>query len=157
MKHLTMRKTYFSCLSVIVILLISFSSCKKDDDNNDDPPASTEIVVGKWKATCGFGTFEFTVNPARTYITEFSLKFDSWTMGYSTFNGTMNLSSTPGWQITNRQFSFSKNLNPIPPGSQMMNISGTFNSLGTGASGNWDANYDGITDSGSWTAVPLNN
>ncbi len=157
MKKLALSTLTFISISLLLILSFCFDSCKKDEDKKVDPPVSTEIVIGNWKATCGFGTFNFVVNSSQTYISEFSLNFDSWSMGNSTYNGTMTMSSTPGWQISNRQFSFSKNLNPFPPGSQMMTITGTFNAAGTGASGTWNANYDGVTDSGNWTAIPLNN
>jgi len=87
-----------------------------------------------------------------THITEFSLNFDGWTIGNSTRNGTITISSDPGWQISDRQFSFSRDLNPFPSGSEIMTINGTFSENGKEASGTWEADFDGSTDSGTWQA-----
>lgn len=115
-----------------------------------------EIVSGTWNATSGFGGFDFIVNSEATYITKFKLTFDNWRIGNHTLNGSITISYTtgPGWQITDRQFSFVSDLAPYPSTGHIMTISGSFHANGSEASGTWHADFDGSTDSGTWQASP---
>ncbi|MCB0589527.1 MAG: hypothetical protein KDD06_29855 [Phaeodactylibacter sp.] len=114
------------------------------------------IAPGAWIATSEFGTFEFQVNENATYITQFFLDFDSWPCGISTFNGSMTVSSEPGWAIIDGRFEFSTDLNPDPfdPESMPMTIRGGFEGNGTLAGGDWEATVGNTDCSGTWTAAP---
>ena len=153
MKNPSLTKFFLTGILLALVGLFYFISCGKDSDkitNGGTEPA--KIESGKWTATAGFGTFDFTVNSESTHITEFSLNFDGWTIGNTTHNGTITISRDPGWQISDRQFSFSRDLNPFPTSSQTMTIDGTFDDNGREASGDWEADFDGSTDSGTWEA-----
>ena len=153
MKKLLQPNYVVPSLIVLLLFFFTLSACKKDNEVEDEAPSS-EIVTGSWEATTGFGKLEFEVNSAGTHLIEIEFDFSNWTIGNSTFNNSISYTVIPGWPITNRQFSVTKNLNPFPPGDQIMEINGTFNAAGNSASGTWSADFDGNTDSGSWTAVP---
>ena len=155
MKKLLQPNFVIPGLIILLLFFFTLNACKKKDEV-DNEPTSGEIVSGEWSANTGFGKLEFEVNSASTHVTEIELDFNNWTIGISTFNNSITYSSTPGWAITNRQFSFTKNINPFPPGSQEIVINGTFSVAGNTASGTWSANFDGLTDSGNWSGVPSN-
>lgn len=138
-----------------VLILFACLSCNDTDDETGPDP----IAPGNWTATTGdgFGTFDFTVNPESTHISEFSFTFDC-TIGNTSFNGTtFSIRKDPGWQIANRQFSFTGtwDLDPDPFSSEILTLtmSGSFDESGKSADGSWNTDFKGIADSGEWSAV----
>lgn len=141
-----------------VILLLTCHSCK---DNEDEGPVGPDpIASGSWTATTGggFGTFDFIVNSESTHISKFSFTFNC-TIGNTTFNGTtLSVMKDPGWQIVNRDISFTGtwDMDPDPFSSEVLTLtlSGSFDESGITASGAWNTDFKGIADSGEWTAAP---
>ena len=106
---------------------------------------------GDWTVTTDFGQLVLTVNSDGTYITKIGYTFSSWTIGSVTRSGTVTISTSPGWSITDNKFTINNNLDPW--GDQKMTINGEFNQTGDGASGTWSANFYGTTASGTWEAI----
>ena len=160
-----MKNPLFSKFAVVWILFsllafLNFVSCSGDDKDKitNGTTMPEQIVSGKWNAPTGFGELQFTVNPEGTYITEFKLTFDDWTLGNTTRNGSIafSLLDPPGWQIVDREFSFDGDMDPSPGDDDIMTVSGSFDATGSEASGTWQAESDGATDSGTWQASPEN-
>ncbi len=159
MKNLLAPKRMYLFYVFPVVLLFCLLSCK--DDNSETGPG--QIESGNWTATMttGFGSFDFIVNSESTHIGEFSITLNG-TLGNTTFNGSsFTTRSTPGWQITDRGFSFSGNWNlgspPFESEILTITIDGSFSEKGDAADGNWNADFDGSSDSGEWTANPSGN
>ena len=116
------------------------------------PSNESILVVGVpprpevWTATAGFGTFELTLNPAGTAITQIAYHFQTWRCGGTTRSGGITVSSGSGWPITNQQFSIENSLSGFS-----MSIRGSFASS-VSASGSWSAISYGTGCSGTWTA-----
>lgn len=133
-------------LIIAVFVCFGLASCKStsgpsEADNVSQPQA------GEWTATTTFGSFDFVVNGAGTYITSLTLNFSDW-QGLS---GSVTVSKDPGWSITNGNFYIDTEVM-----GDDWTIEGTFSNTGTSASGTWEAVRGGQTYSGSWTAYPVN-
>ena len=100
---------------------------------------------GDWTATTAFGSFDFIVNSASTYITQITLNFSNW-KGRS---GSVITSRDPGWSITNRSFKIETSI-----AGDQWTVEGTFAESGDKASGTWKVITSGQTESGSWQASP---
>lgn len=153
-----LHKFFIVYILFILSGLLVFISCSKDSNGNDITGGTTgpqKITSGNWTASTDFGVFDFVVNSESTYITDITITFDNWTIGSTTHNGSIGIGSTPGWQISNRQFSIVQDLNPFQS-DEIMTFSGTFPDTGKEASGTWEADFDGSTDSGTWQASPVN-
>jgi hypothetical protein len=138
----------------LLIIPVCIMSCEEDDEDSKNQSDTNQIVPGAWKANAEFGTIDFIVNSESTYIIEFEVDFDNWTMGITTYNNSIRFSSDPGWKITDRKFSFSQNLSPFPSEKEEFTINGTFNDKGDKAEGSWEADFNGLTDSGNWQGAP---
>lgn len=112
------------------------------------------IQPGEWSAVTGFGSFDMTINQESTHITQMKYNFSHFSCGGVTLSGTITVSSNPGWDITDREFIISKDIDPSPFSSKYIIIQGEFNPGGTSASGAWQAIFGSSTKSGSWNAVP---
>jgi hypothetical protein len=106
---------------------------------------------GDWRVPTRFGQFVLTVGPNRTEITKLATTFSSYTFGGITQNGTVTSMPSPGWQITNNQFTINTNISPT--GSIRLTITGTFVPAGDQASGTWTMVVNGQTDAASWGPV----
>jgi len=111
-----------------------------------------EITSGTWEATAEFGGFDFVVNSESELITEIKYIFSDWSIGTTTLSGSVIVSSNPGLDISDRHFQTTYNFFGDP--DDHLTIEGTFNAKGNKASGTWSAEYNGVTDSGVWQAVP---
>ena len=105
---------------------------------------------GDWTVSTDFGEFVFTVDSNGTHITKLSITFSSFSCGGVTQNGTITTETSPGWPITNSQFTIEKSINPS--GTITMTIEGTFTQMGDEASGTWSVNVSGSICSGIWGA-----
>ncbi len=105
---------------------------------------------GDWTCQTDFGELVFTVNPNGTHITKLIITFSSFTCGGVTQSGTITISTSPGWPISNNQFNIEVDIN-YPNIS--MTITGTFSGTGDQASGTWSVNAYGTICSGSWDAI----
>lgn len=112
-----------------------------------------DIATGTYKATCGFGGFDIIVNPEASHITKIAYHFSDWTMGNVTYNGGITITSGSGWAITDGQFTIKNDLASYPQSGKWIEIQGTFGADGISATGTWNANYGGVTDSGTWEAT----
>jgi len=108
---------------------------------------------GDWTAQTDFGEFVFTVNPTGTHINKLVITFVSFSCGGVTQSGTIITSTSPGWPISNNQFTIETSINPT--GSISMTITGTFSVTGDQASGTWSLNVSGTICSGSWGPIPV--
>ena len=125
---------------LIVLLLCGFGK-------NYSQPRS-----GDWEVTTDFGEFIFTVNPNGTYITKLVVTFSNFTCGSITQNGTISTQTSPGWDISNNQFTIVNYINPTH--TIKMTIDGTFSEEGNKASGTWNLNVSGTNCSGNWNYFP---
>ncbi|MEJ2637197.1 MAG: hypothetical protein P8184_18170 [Calditrichia bacterium] len=159
MKNQSLQKFIVLCILIMLGGSLIFLSCSKDSDNDNITGGITgpqKISSGEWNANTDFGGFDLIINSESTYITKITITFDNWSIGSGTHNGSIIISRTPGWQISNRQFSISTDLNPIPPGHKIMTFNGTFHDNGNEASGTWEADFDGAADSGNWEGCCAN-
>ena len=112
-----------------------------------------KIKPGEWTAKTGFGSFDFIVNSEGDYITKVTLRFSNW-RGRS---GSIGVSRSPGWAITNRKFEIDIDLlmDPFDPFKREdWTFKGKFSENGKKASGTWKAVISGSTYSGSWQGSP---
>ncbi len=102
------------------------------------------IVSGVWHGTTGAGfTFDFTVATAADYVTQIQYFWSGLSCeGVTRVSGSVTVSSTPGWIISNRQF--------VVDPSDEPTITGTFDASGMAASGSWQW----LSCSGTWAASP---
>ena len=112
-----------------------------------------QSISGDWKAVTDFGEFIITVNSEGTYITKLVTTFSSFSCGGVTQNGTVSSQVSPGWPISNNQFTIEKSINPT--GTITMSLNGTFIEAGAQASGTWSINVSGTTCSGSWGPITV--
>ncbi len=133
---------------IICLLLIFFPCCKKTPTSADD--VQNPITTGDWTTTAGFGNFDFTVNSARSHITQIVYRFSNWTCGPVTTSGTVTVSSDPGWAISERSFEIEREVHD----NVLLTINGTFADSGSQVSGTWVANSYGTTCSGSFSGSP---
>jgi uncharacterized protein (TIGR02145 family) len=112
-------------------------------DNNIPPP-------GDWTFNTDFGTLVFTVDPSSTSITKMAYNFSNFQCGPIIFSGTVTITSTPAWQITDGYFLI---VNKIDiSGNQVMTVAGTYDSTTNKFSGTWSENSYGSICSGVWEA-----
>ena len=116
-------------------------------------PVYAQPKSGEWHCPADFGEFVLTVNNEGTYISKVAYNFSSWSCGSVRLSGGMSISSSPGWPITDLQFSFKNNLGIS--GNQSMSIGGTFKDSGEEVSGTWSANMSGTICSGEWGPVVI--
>ena len=137
-------KTKFSIL-LTVCLCLYLISCQSPSGPSDSAASVSLPKPGDWTTSTAFGTLDFTVNSASSYITKVIFTFNNW-KGRS---GSVSTSKDPGWAISNRSFKIETNIM-----SDQWTIDGTFESSGNKASGTWKAVIGGQTESGSWQALP---
>jgi hypothetical protein len=112
-----------------------------------------KIKPGEWTAKTGFGRFDFIVDSRGDYITKVTLRFSNW-RGRS---GSIGVSRSPGWAISNRKFDIDIDLltDPFDPlKREDWTFKGTFSENGKKASGTWKAVISGSTYSGTWEGSP---
>jgi hypothetical protein len=103
--------------------------------------AIAPIATGQWTGSTTGMALEFNVSADARYVTQMKYTFSGLTCGGATLvSGSVIRSTTPGWEITNRQFS-------IPATQNVPGISGTFGDNGTTVTGTWTW----LTCSGPWT------
>ncbi|NJD09138.1 MAG: hypothetical protein FIB01_01420 [Gemmatimonadetes bacterium] len=101
----------------------------------------TPNATGQWTGSTTGMALEFNVSADARYVTQMKYTFSGLQCGGTTLSsGSVIRSTTPGWEITNRQFA-------IPPTEYVPGISGTFGSNGTTVTGTWTW----LTCSGSWS------
>lgn len=128
-----------------VCLCLCLATCKSPSSSSNPSNPVYPPKSGDWTASTAFGTLDFTVNQASTYVTKITLSFSNW-KGRS---GSVSSSKDPGWQISNRSFKIETSIM-----SDQWTINGTFENNGNKASGNWSAMIGGQTESGTWQASP---
>jgi len=104
------------------------------------------IKSGRWTANADFGAFEFVVDSAGTSITEITFNWSNW----HGISGSITVSQTPGWSITDREFEIECDLGYGISGQDLYTITGTFSDNGKEAEGSWTEAVSGTTYSGSW-------
>ena len=124
------------CVILMVVILCGYGGI-------DAQPRS-----GDWTVSTDFGEFVFTVDSTGTHITKLITTFSSFSCGGVIQNGTITSAVSPGWPISNSQFTIDKSVNPS--GTISLSIDGTFTEKGDGASGTWSINVSGTICSGSW-------
>ena len=111
------------------------------------------VTTGKWIATApNFGTIDFIVDAQAAYITEVKYNFSSWACGGVVHNGSITISSTPGWAITNNKFTINTSIDPFS--NDNIKVIGTFGSDGNTSTGTWEGSINNSNCTGNWTAVP---
>lgn len=105
-------------------------------------------MSGDWKVPTDFGEFIFTVNSECTNITKLVLTFSDWTCGGVKQSGGVTFNVSPGWSISNNQFTINSSVDPS--GHIKVTINGTFYEPGDNASGTWSFDVYGTICSGSW-------
>jgi hypothetical protein len=108
---------------------------------------------GDWKVPTRFGQFVLSVNSDGTQIIKLATTFSNYTFGGITQNGTVTSQPSPGWPISNRQFTLTTSINPT--GTIKLTISGIFIQSGDQASGTWSMLVSGQTDAATWGPVIL--
>jgi photosystem II stability/assembly factor-like uncharacterized protein len=126
---------------LVVLMLITFTPVGYN-------PVFAQPQSGEWKIQTEFGEMVLTVNSEGTHITKLTIAFSDYKCGSVTQGGTITQQTTPGWPITNNQFSFTTSIDPS--GSIKFSVHGTFNQSGNEASGTWSINSYGTTCSGTW-------
>ncbi len=139
-------------ISVIltVCLCLCLATCKSPASSSDSSTPVYPPKSGDWTASTAFGTLDFTVNGASSYITKFTITYNNW-KGRS---GSVIISKDPGWAISGRTFKIEHTISGYV--TEQWTIDGTFESSGNKASGTWKAVIGGQTESGSWQALPKN-
>ncbi len=112
-------------------------------DKNIPPP-------GDWTFNADFGALVFTIDPSGTSITKMAYSFSSFQCGPIIFSGTVTITSTPAWQITDGYFLIVNKLDIN--GNQVMTVTGTYDSTTNKFSGTWSENSYGSICSGVWQA-----
>ncbi len=105
---------------------------------------------GTWTATTDFGGLEFVVSSDSKSITEIKYTFSGW-KGKS---GSIKISNSSGWGISDRKFEIKNDLDPDPLRTESWTVKGTFANNGNEASGTWEAVISGSTSSGNWNGTP---
>ena len=77
-----------------------------------------------------------------------SYQFSNWICGPATVSGTVDVTSSPEWEITDGSFSITNNIGT----NRTITISGTFDADNQKFSGTWTAISYGINCSGTWEA-----
>lgn len=144
---------------VIVLSILLFLGLCEDNPTEPDNGGENETEVipkaGEWTATADFGGFDFEINDSHDRVTSITYNFSSWTCGGKTMSGSISVSSEPGWQIADLQFSIEMDLNPDPFTSEPITIEGTFETSST-AAGTWQAKVGSATCSGTWEGQAKN-
>ena len=146
------------CNSLVFVLVIFLflGLCEKNPSEPQNGKESEVILEpGEWTATADFGGFDFFVNENSDYITQIKYNFSSWQCGGRTMSGSITVSSDPGWEITDLQFSIEMDLDPDPFKKEPITIEGTFETSNT-AAGTWEATVNNTTCSGDWEGQPKN-
>lgn len=138
-----MKTKIFGFLTVC--LCFCLIACKSPASSSDTSTPASPPKAGDWTTSTTFGTLDFTVNSASTYITKVTFNFNGW-KGRS---GTVSVSKDPGWAISSRTFKIETSIM-----SDQWTIDGTFETSGSKASGTWKAVVGGQTETGSWQALP---
>lgn len=121
-----------------------------DDDGASSPVASVvvrmaaiqPIVPGTWHGATDGMSFDFTVNQAADGIPLIVYTFSGLQCGGTTLaSGSVQVSRTPPWPISNRQFLVTGNSDPE------IDLAGTFGEDGLTVSGTWHW----LSCSGTWT------
>lgn len=100
------------------------------------------IEPGEWHGSTTGMALDFTVSPDAQYVTQLKYTFSGLKCGGAELvSGSVIVSRTPGYEITNRQFVIA------PTGDQVPDITGSFGDNGTTVSGTWTW----LTCSGTWT------
>jgi PKD repeat protein len=103
--------------------------------------AVAPIATGEWHGSTTGMALDFNVGADARYVTQVKYTFSGLQCGGATLvSGSVTRSTTPGWEITDRQFSIAST--PSVPG-----ITGTFGDNGTTVTGTWTW----LTCSGSWS------
>jgi hypothetical protein len=112
---------------------------------------SSSPLLGTWTGSAGFGELSFIVNATGTGITEITYTWIDFSCGGFVRNGSIRVTRTSPWPITNNQFIIENTFGP----NFEVTLNGTFNQTGTNVSGNWEAVSNGTTCSGTWNASPV--
>ena len=101
------------------------------------------IATGEWHGSTTGMALDFTVSANAQYVTPMKYTFSGLKCGGAELvSGSVTRSTTPGWEITNRQFT-------IPATPSVPGITGTFGDNGTTVTGTWTW----LTCTGSWTGA----
>ena len=120
-------------------LVVSFTLAGCGDGGSTAPQP---IATGAWTGSMSGMSLAFTVNSAGNGITEIRYTFSGLSCGGTTLaSGSIILSQTPPWPITNRHFEI---IDTSPPA---ITVAGTFGADGVTVSGTWSW----LTCSGNWS------
>lgn len=122
----------------LFLIMLLISGCTKDRSPRD----------GNWVANASFGKCVFTVTASGTKISKLSYQFSNFKCGPASVSGTVEISSSPEWEITDGSFSITSNFGI----DQKMTFSGTYDADNQKFSGTWSAVYYGTNCSGTWSA-----
>ena len=123
---------------IVALLFVSLlqAAC---GDTSTGPQA---IASGVWNATTTGMSLQFTVNSSADGITQIVYTFSGLHCGGTTLSsGSISISQTPPWPISNRHFQIVQDSAPT------ITVAGTFGDNGTTVSGTWTW----LTCSGTWT------
>jgi hypothetical protein len=137
-------KTKISVLLAVCLFLCP-TACKSPAGPSDTSTAVSPPKSGEWTASTAFGSFDYIVNSASTYVAKITFNFSNW-RGRS---GSVGISRDPGWPISSRSFKIETSIT-----SDQWTVDGTFDNSGNKASGNWKAVIGTQTESGTWQASP---
>jgi len=115
--------------------------------------ASGSPVVGGWIGTSGFGQIEFQVTSDGAAIEEVNLIFMDFSCGnIVSGSGYIMFSNSPGWPITDGEFSIDLTLSHTL--DQEMQLQGTFTDAGTTVTGTFTADFNDTVCQGTFDAAP---
>jgi hypothetical protein len=146
---------YLCLVGVVVLGLLSLIGSNGGGDGGDmasDEPLAP--VPGEWVGSPGDLTIDFVVASNGDGLEEIKIKFNDFSCGGITSNGSITISSSHPYPITNSSFEEDFVLDPVDR-QQTITIEGSFDSSGEFASGTYEAVFYSETCTGTWDASPL--
>ena len=140
---------YLCIVSVIALGLITIIGSGGDGGGGDSPACPTP---GEWSGSADFGELSFTVNDTSTGINVITFNWIDFTCGNVTRNGSITVSVSTPWPITDSQFTI-EYIDSFDDFEII--LSGTFDETCTNVSGTWVADSLGTICSGTWDASTL--
>lgn len=145
-------KTKILLILLISAIILACGDNPTTPETNSDGGGNTVVAPksGTWAASTDFGGLEFVVSSDSKSITEIKYTFSGW----KGKNGSIKVSNSSGWEISDHKFEIKNDLDPDPLRAESWTIKGTFVPNGNEASGTWEAVVSGATSSGNWNGTP---